>query len=216
MIDGTNTVADMKASTASFIKNSIIAGSTTANFKSTDVTFQTEMPAWFTTNGGRAYAENAEVKLADAFNVANPNPMPTQGSPVFTGGATPPADGFFDAAANFVGAFGKVNWAEEWSSLKISPPVSVRESIDSAIPSSFELSQNYPNPFNPTTNIKFALPNAANIKLTVFNILGQEVANLVNGYKDAGTILLLGMLLNYQAVFIFIVWKQGPMLAQRN
>lgn len=187
LIDGTNTVADMKASTASFIKHSIITGSTTADFKSTDATFQTEMLAWFTTNGGRTYTENAEVKLADAFNVTNPNPMPTKDSPVFTGGSTPPSDGFFDATVNFVGAFGKVNWAEGWSSLKISPPVSVRESNDSAIPSSFELSQNYPNPFNPTTNIKFALPNAANVRLTVFNILGQEIENLVNGFKEAGT-----------------------------
>lgn len=187
LIDGTNTVADMKASTASFIKNSIIAGSTTANFKSTDATFQTEMPTWFTTNGGRAYTENAEVKLADAFNVANPNPMPTNGSPVFTGGATPPSDGFFDAASNFVGAFGKVNWAEGWSSLIIATPTSVKEIKNNSIPDSYELSQNYPNPFNPSTIISFSLPKEGNVKLGVYNLLGQEVASLVDGFRAVGS-----------------------------
>ena len=52
--------------------------------------------------------------------------------------------------------------------------------------STFSLDQNYPNPFNPSTTIKFSLPTASNVKITIFNLLGQEIQTLVDETKEAG------------------------------
>ena len=51
----------------------------------------------------------------------------------------------------------------------------------------FELSQNYPNPFNPSTTIKFNLSESGNAKLTIYNLLGQEIQTIANNFKEAGT-----------------------------
>jgi len=56
----------------------------------------------------------------------------------------------------------------------------------SDLPATYELYQNYPNPFNPLTNIKFALPKAAEVKIDVYNILGQHVATILDTKKPAG------------------------------
>jgi len=56
-----------------------------------------------------------------------------------------------------------------------------------SIPNKFSLLHNYPNPFNPTTTIKYGLPRNAEVKLEIFNILGQKVITLVNDSKVAGS-----------------------------
>ena len=55
------------------------------------------------------------------------------------------------------------------------------------LPKSFAVSQNYPNPFNPSTAIKFQVPVASDVRLSVYNILGQRVRTLVNQRMEAGS-----------------------------
>ena len=59
-----------------------------------------------------------------------------------------------------------------------------------SIPTVYELQQNYPNPFNPTTKINFAIPKQGLVTLKVYDVLGREVANLVNEVKTAGNYIV--------------------------
>jgi len=63
-------------------------------------------------------------------------------------------------------------------------PVTTKDPI---YPSSFELLQNYPNPFNPTTKIMYSLPQAGQVKLTIYNTLGEEVVTVIDSEVEAGT-----------------------------
>ena len=66
-------------------------------------------------------------------------------------------------------------------------PDPVSNEILEELPSDFKLHQNFPNPFNPSTNIQFDLTEAGLVKLAVYNMLGQEVAVLVDEFRNIGT-----------------------------
>ncbi|MCH8325347.1 MAG: T9SS type A sorting domain-containing protein [Bacteroidetes bacterium] len=59
--------------------------------------------------------------------------------------------------------------------------------ISNSIPNNFVLSQNYPNPFNPSTNINFSVPLSSFVSVKVYDVLGKEVASLVNEELKAGS-----------------------------
>ena len=60
------------------------------------------------------------------------------------------------------------------------------EGLPTDLPTHFSLKQNYPNPFNPSTTISYDLPRKSQVRLAVFNALGQQVASLVDGEQQAG------------------------------
>ena len=64
---------------------------------------------------------------------------------------------------------------------------SVSSEIENEVTTQFQLDQNYPNPFNPSTNINFNLPESGLLTLKVYNLLGQEIAELVNGRMVSGS-----------------------------
>ena len=104
---------------------------------------------------------------------------------------------FTGGSANFsmnIPAYGSAVLIISDSVRKITVPklTSVQQIAGSVIPENYSLSQNYPNPFNPTTVIRYQLSANSVVSLKVFDIIGREVATLVNERQEAGT---------YQAIF---------------
>ncbi len=101
-------------------------------------------------------------------------------------------DGYSDGdpAWGEVGSYGKQWWGSEWGpdtrTLTLEDKLVDVKSDLSKIPNSFSLQQNYPNPFNPTTTVNFNLPVRSDVRLEVYNLLGQKVLTLLNQKLSVG------------------------------
>jgi hypothetical protein len=86
-----------------------------------------------------------------------------------------------------ISAFVGANWVGVYFDNESWPPVGIEDDLLSQIPTKFEISQNYPNPFNPTTSIQFRIPENSFVSLKIYNVLGKEIATLLNEEKNTGT-----------------------------
>ncbi len=134
-------------------------------------------------NGRRLYDDVVAISLramagvlVDSFNIFPNNALD---------------DGVHFNDAEFAATFPYV--AAPWQGFEHShhlvspPPVGIiDEEPSSGTPQDFGLFQNYPNPFNPATSIKYRIPRAQKVRLTVYNLLGQEVRTLLNEKLQAG------------------------------
>ncbi len=123
------------------------------------------------------------------------DPRPMAGGPAYSGLSSIPDDGFY-TPVSYVGAFGDRLWTQGWTFLSeagitandgMGATVVAEEAALTAVPSDFALLQNHPNPFNPSTTIRYSLPGSGFVSLKVFDMVGQQVATLVEGHRQAGS-----------------------------
>ncbi|MCZ7611000.1 MAG: T9SS type A sorting domain-containing protein [Ignavibacterium sp.] len=97
----------------------------------------------------------------------------------------------------------------------IMPPLE-KQGINTTAKNDYNLLQNYPNPFNPTTTITFNIPQSEKVTITVFDILGREVAELVNEQKETGTHTIKFDASNHTRGIYFYQIKAGDYSATRK
>jgi len=82
------------------------------------------------------------------------------------------------------------NTIRDWIDEGAMNDVTVVDQDDDQIPGKLALHQNYPNPFNPETTIRFDLPRDSHVTLRLYDVVGNEVLTLVDGFRNAGSHLV--------------------------
>jgi subtilisin family serine protease len=136
----------------------------------------TRSEKWLTLTNG---LKKTKVENGDASFVIS------EGPDIIKAGDTINVAFAVSAADNLDGLGASILLARERYKL-INPDITGVDSRPSAGPKEYSLAQNYPNPFNPSTVIKYAIPSAGNVNLKFYDVLGREIATLVNEYKPAG------------------------------
>ena len=83
-------------------------------------------------------------------------------------------------------------------------------SVDNKLPKAYSLSQNYPNPFNPSTTIRYELPVASKVIIKIYDILGSEVATLLNSTRNEGRYEVVWNASTYASGVYFYTIKAIP------
>jgi len=195
LIDGQNS-ADGAIANDLQIRNTIIAGAQAGKNLTTNVN-GFDVVTWFNNPdfGNKTFEKSSDVGLIDPFNLTNSNPIPLSNSYAAANASFNNdrlKDKFF-TPVNYIGAFNPngPRWDERWTNYDPQNTdytlTDVKDTYNKNISADFQLYQNYPNPFNPNTTISFTMSKSGYVNLIVYNSLGQEIAKLVDGYKDAGT-----------------------------
>ena len=171
------------------------AGNTWDALISTDASVAPAVIAAFSGDNSIADPMLAGVTRQGGTHELDPRPNP--GSPALTGAnfsleGLGKSDSDFFTQVQYKGAFGAENWAKGWTALDAlgyfgdKASVDVEEDHPSELPSAISLNQNYPNPFNPATTISFSLARQATVRLSIYDMLGRELAVLLDEQEPAG------------------------------
>lgn len=192
-IDGTNT--GLAASQDSLqIRNTIFAGKLstliTTNVSGFDVWNWYHTPSF----ANASYPLPSNIMLNNPFGNANSvDPRPAQNSPLWNKASfiNPLLNDPFFINVNYSGAFGNERWDHPWANYDpqntqyLNGITNVKD-FKVHTPHTYNLSQNYPNPFNPITNINFRIESDELVTMKIFNIYGEEVAEILNKKLNAG------------------------------